>query len=153
MIFLAAGTFLPTWAHADSAGGLADIQKQLESQYPTAKATADGTDLVTAGAVLVLQKDHLQMCKVNQPVTTANYYKNGAITQNGLGGFFKAMNVLSRLGSVPGVGAAATAAPPGEMREFVSGEKFFVTSISTGPDGVVFVFMSDPIKEQRYKSS
>ena len=61
MTFLAAGTFLPTWAHADSAGGLADIQKQLESQYPTAKATADGTDLVTAGAVLVLQKDHLQM--------------------------------------------------------------------------------------------
>jgi len=160
MILLSAGGFLPALAPAQGAAGLADIQKQLLSLYPTAKATADGTDLVTAGAVLVLQKDHLQMCKVDQPATTANYYKNGAITQNGLGGFFKAMNVLSKLGSVPGVGGAAgaagaagTAAPPGDMREFVSGEKFFVTSISTGPDGVVFVFMSDPIKDQRYKSS
>ena len=160
MILLTAGGFLSPVAQAQGAAGLADIQKQLLSLYPTAKATADGTDLVTAGAVLVLQKDHLQMCKVDQPVTTANYYKNGAITQNGLGGFFKAMNVLSKLGSVPGVGAASgaagaagTAAPPGDMREFVSGEKFFVTSISTGADGVVFVFMSDPIKDQRYKSS
>jgi hypothetical protein len=169
MTFLAAGTFLPTWAHADSAGGLADIQKQLESQYPTAKATADGTDLVTAGAVLVLQKDHLQMCKVDQPLTTANYYKNGAITQNGVGGFFKAMSVFGKLGAVvPGLGGAASAtaagtgaagaagaAPPtaADMREFVTGEKFFVTHISTGPDGVVFAFISDPIKDQRYKSS
>jgi hypothetical protein len=157
MIFLTAVGLLPTLAQAQGAAGLAAIQKQLLSLYPTAKATADGTDLVTAGAVLVLQKDHLQMCKVDQPVTAANYYKNGAITQNGLGGFFKAMNVLSKLGAVPGAGAAAgaagTAAPSGDMREFVTGEKFFVTSISTGPDGVVFAFMSDPIKDQRYKSS
>jgi hypothetical protein len=160
MILLTSGGFLPALAQAQGAAGLADIQKQLLSLYPTAKATADGTDLVTAGAVLVLQKDHLQMCKVDQPATTANYYKNGVITQNGLGGFFKAMNVLSKLGSVPGVGSAAgaagaagTAAPAGDMREFVSGEKFFVTSITTGADGVVFVFMSDPIKDQRYKSS
>jgi hypothetical protein len=148
MIFLTVGGFLPTLGRAQGAAGLADIQKQLLSLYPTAKATADGTDLVTAGAVLVLQKDHLQMCKVDQPATTANYYKNGAITQGGLGGFFKAMNVLSKLSAVPGAGA-----PPTDMREFVTGEKFFVTSISTAPDGVVFAFMSDPIKDQRYKST
>ena len=29
------------------------------------KATADGTDVVTAGAVVVLQKDNLLMCRVN----------------------------------------------------------------------------------------
>lgn len=160
MTFLCAGGFVPTLVQAQGASGIAEIEKQLVSLYPTAKATADGTDLVTAGAVLVLQKDHLQMCKVDQPVTTANYYKNGAITQNGLGGFFKAMSVLSKLGAVPGVGAAAgaagaagSAAPPTDLREFVTGEKFFVTSIATTPDGVVFVFMSDPIKDQRYKSS
>jgi hypothetical protein len=151
MIFLTAGGFLPTLAQAQGAAGLADIQKQLLSLYPTAKATADGTDLVTAGAVLVLQKDHLQMSKVDQPVTTANYYKNGAITQNGLGGFVKAMNVFGKLGGA--AGAAGAAVPIGDMREFVTGEKFFVTGISTGPDGVVFAFMSDPIKDQRYKSS
>ena len=159
MTFLTAGGFLPTLAQAQGAAGLADIQKQLLSLYPTAKATADGTDLVSAGAVLVLQKDHLQMSKVDQPVTTANYYKNGAITQNGLGGFLKAMNVFGKLGGaagIPGAGAAGTAGaavPIGDMREFVTGEKFFVTGISTGPDGVVFAFMSDPIKDQRYKSS
>jgi hypothetical protein len=92
-------------------------------------------------------------------VTTANYYKNGAITQNGLGGFVKAMNVFGKLGGAVGVpgagaaGAAGAAVPIGDMREFVTGEKFFVTGISTGPDGVVFAFMSDPIKDQRYKSS
>jgi hypothetical protein len=163
MAFLATGSFWPALAHAD---GLADIQKQLESAYPTAKATADGTDLVTAGAVLVLQKDHLQMCKVEQPMSTANYYKKGAITQGGLGGFFKTMNVLSKLSAVPGLGGVASAsasagaagaaggAPAAtDMREFVAGEKFFVTQISTGPDGVVFAFISDPIKDQRYKSS
>ena len=33
-----------------------DLQKQLESAYPLTKATADNTDIVTAGAVLVDRK-------------------------------------------------------------------------------------------------
>jgi hypothetical protein len=128
------------------AQGLADIQKQLDTTYPAAKATADGTDLVSAGAVLVLQKDHLVMCKVDQPMATANFYKNGSINQGGLGGLIKAMNTLSRLGGQAG-------APPADTREFVAGEKFFVTHIATAPDGVTFTLMSDPIKDQRYKAT
>jgi hypothetical protein len=131
-------------------GGLADIQKQLTSLYPPAKATADGTDLVAAGAVLVLQKDHLQMCKVEQPLPTANFYKNGAIGQGGLGGLLKAMNALNRFTPA---GAAGGAPPAGDNREFVAGEKFFVTRIVTGPDGVTFALISDPIKDQRYKAT
>jgi hypothetical protein len=159
MLSLAAGPLflLPMTVHAQG-GGLADIQKQLTSLYSPAKATADGTDLVTAGAVLVLQKDNLQMCKVEQPLPVSNYYKNGAITQAGFSGFFKAMNVLSKFGAAGGAagaaaGSAAGAAPSGETRQFVAGEKFFVTHIATAPDGVTFAFISDPIKDQRYKST
>jgi len=158
MSLLATGSISPTYAAAEGGGGLADIQKQLTSLYNPAKATADGTDLVTAGAVLVLQKDNLHMCKVEQAIPTANFYKNGTINQGGLGGFFKAMNVLSKFGAAGGAagsaaGAAGGAAPTGDTREFVAGEKFFVTHISTAPDGVTFAFISDPIKDQRYKST
>jgi hypothetical protein len=145
---------------AQGGSSLADIQKELIELYPTAKATADGTDLVTAGAVLVLQKDNLQMCKVEQPLPSSNLYKNGAITQNGLGGLFKAINLLSKFGGAAGgvagtaAGSAAGAAPaPGDLRAFVAGEKFFVTQITTTPEGVTFAFISDPIKDQRYKST
>ncbi len=130
-------------------GGLTDIQKQLVSLYPAGKATADGTDLVAAGAVLVLQKDNLLMCKVEHALPTTNYYKNGAITQGGLGGLFKAMNALNRASAAGADGAP----PPSETREFVAGEKFFVTRIFTGSEGVTFVLMSDPIKDQRYKAT
>jgi hypothetical protein len=137
---------LPTIAAAWD-GAIADIEKQLTSLYPPAKATADGTDLVTAGAVLVLQKDNLHMCKVEEPLPTANFYKNGAINQGGLGGLIKAMNTLNRFG------APGAAPPPGATREFVAGEKFFVTRIVTTPEGVTFSFISDPIKDQRYKGT
>jgi hypothetical protein len=146
--FIAASLLFAGVAALAQSSDLADIQKQLLNLYTPAKATADGTDLVTAGAVLILQKDNLQMCKVDQPVPTANFYKNGTITQGGLGGLLKAMNTLSRLGNQGGSAGAAQ-----DMREFVAGEKFFVTRIATVPDGVVFTLMSDPIKDQRYKST
>jgi len=135
-----------TNARAQSAAALIDIQRQLVSLYPPAKATADGTDIVTAGAVLVLQKDHLLMCKVDQMVPTLNVYKNGAITQGGLGGLLHALDRLGRLG---GQGAS-----PNEVtREFVTGEKFWVTAITTRPGGVRLSLMSDPINDQRYKAT
>jgi hypothetical protein len=146
MVLVTAALFLPTFAAAQD-GGIAAIEKQLVSLYPIAKATADGTDLVTAGAVLVLQKDNLHMCKVEEPLPTSNFYKNGAINQGGLGGLIKAMNTLNRFG------APGAPPPPGATREFVAGEKFFVTRIVTTPDGVTFSFISDPIKDQRYKGT
>ncbi len=129
-----------------SDAAVADIQKELLSLYQTAKATADGTDIVTAGAVLVLQKDHLVMTKVDQAVPTRNIYKNGAISQDGLA---KMVGFLNRLQHVSqnGQDAAST------IREFVTGEKFWVTEIVTKPDGVTFNLMSDPINDQRYKAT
>jgi hypothetical protein len=89
-LFLAGGVGaallgLSTLTHAQSAAALAATQQQqLLSVYTLTKATADDTDVVTAGAVLVLQKDNLLMCRVNLPIPTPNVYKNGAIDQEGL---------------------------------------------------------------------
>jgi hypothetical protein len=145
-------------AQAPAPAPLADIQKELSSLYQTAKPTADGTDLVTAGAVLVLQKDNLMMCKVDQPIPTPNFYKNGAINQGGLGGLAKLASAAGLLGRLTGNAAASAAGSAGggaaaSTRTFVAGEKFFVTRIATEQDGVVFTLMSDPIKDQRYKST
>jgi len=120
------------------------IEKQLSQLYQTAKATADGTDLVTAGSVLVLQKDHLIMSKVETPFPTPNAYKNGAITQNG---FVAAGRLFQSLGKL---GGDAVAAGGGATREFVTGEKFWVLKIDTRADGVAMTLMSDPIKDTRY---
>jgi hypothetical protein len=132
------------------------IEKQLLQLYQTAKATADGTDLVTAGSVLVLQKDHLLMDQADQPVPTPNVYKNGAIVANGLGAanFFKAMSKLGAFNPLANNPAAGTAtAAAATTREFVAGEKMWVTRIDTRPDGVVFLLLSDPIKDQRYHAT
>jgi hypothetical protein len=119
-----------------------DLKQALETAYPLTKATADNTDIVTAGAVLVLQKDNLQMCKVSLPIPTHNYYKNGEVTQGGL------MGVLNKLGNASlGGGADATT-----TRKFVAGEKFWVTRIEVENDGVTFNFLSDPLQDVRYHS-
>ena len=121
----------------------ADLQKQLESAYPLTKATADSTDIVTAGAVLVLEKDNLQMCPVNLPIPTPNYYKNGSINQGGVVGF------LNKLGNASmGGGADGT-----KTRTFVAGEKFWVTKIQVQNDGVTFQLLTDPFQDVRYHAS
>ena len=121
----------------------ADLQKQLESAYPLTKATADSTDIVTAGAVLVLQKDNLQMCPVNLPIPTPNYYKNGSISQGGV------ISFLNKIGNASmGGGADGT-----KTRTFVAGEKFWVTKIQIQNDGVTFQLLTDPFQDVRYHSS
>jgi hypothetical protein len=122
------------------AQGNADLRKQLESTYALTKATADNTDIVTAGAVLVLQKDNLQMDKVAMPIPTHNFYKGGELNQGGLVGFF------NKLGNAS-LGAGADAA---NTRKFVAGEKFWVTKIDIEADGIEFSFLSDPIQDVRY---
>lgn len=121
----------------------ADLQKQLETSFPLTKATADNSDVVTAGAVLVLQKDNLQMCKSNMPIPTPNFYKNGSINQGGL------LSVLNKLGNASmGGGNDANA-----IRKFVAGEKFWVTKVQVDNDGVTFTFLSDPFQDVRYKAT
>jgi hypothetical protein len=130
-------------ATAQSGNSSADLQKQLESTFALTKATADSTDIVTAGAVLVLQKDNLQMCKVNLPIPTRNFYKNGEVTQGGL------LGVLNKLGNASLTGGGAEGAA---TRKFVAGEKFWVTKIQVENDGVTFQLLTDPLQDVRYHS-
>jgi hypothetical protein len=131
VIVLAALSIPPSIGTAQNPDVVATIQRQLVLRYPTAKATADGTDLVTAGAVLVLQKDHLLMNRVDQPIAVPNVYKDGAIS--GVAGKAGHVKVLGTLSKLPGFGglnplsgiavAASAADSAAATREFVTGEK------------------------------
>jgi hypothetical protein len=121
----------------------AEIQKTIESKYSLTKPTADRSDIVTAGDVIVLQKDGLQMCGVTSSAPAQNFYKNGKITQN-----FMSKARFGGLSSMMGQAGNSAA-----TRTFVSGEKFWITSVETKDDGVVFGLISDPINDVRYYST
>jgi hypothetical protein len=120
---------------------LADLQQKLESQYTLTKATADRSDIVTAGAVLVLQKDNLLMYTSSTTAPPTNTYKDGKISQGVFG-----IAACKWCRKIPGTGSA----PNVDSRTFVTGEKFWVTKIDVHDDGVVFEFFSDPINDVRY---
>jgi len=121
----------------------AAIQQKLTSQYALTKTTADKSDIVTAGAILVLKKDNLVMVDVTSTNVYQNNYKDGKISQNALG-------KLSRfhLPGVPGVPAAPTSGVA--QRTFVAGEKVWVTKIEVKDNGVNVELYSDAINNVRY---
>ncbi len=144
----------------------AAIEQKLESEYALTQATADETDIVTAGAVIVLKPKRGVL--VMAPVSTTNVYQNayvdGKITQNAAA---KVKKGFSKFGKVPGVslipGVGGTAAAAGgvastatgaEPRTFVPGEKMWVTKIDVKPDNsVVFELFTDAYADVRYKAS
>ena len=58
------------------------IQAKLVSQLKLTKATADRSDIVTAGDVVVLQKDGLMMCSTASSYAFSNTYANGVLSAN-----------------------------------------------------------------------
>ncbi len=137
-----------TGAVATAQETLAGLEKKLTDQFPLTKATADKTDIVTAGAVLVLQKDNLLMYTTTTTVPPQNTYKNGKLNH----GVFDAAKKCRFCAYVPGVNTVTAAVPNVDTRTFVTGEKFWVTKIEVEPDGVVFSLFSDPISDVRYYS-
>ena len=133
---------------AVNAQDVASIQQKLIAQYPLTKATADKTDIVTAGAVLVLEKDNLLMYTTTTTIPPVNTYKNGRISQ----GVFSAAKKCKFCAFVPGVSSVAAQVPNVDQRTFVSGEKFWVTGIEAHDDGIVFDLLSDPFNDVRYYS-
>jgi hypothetical protein len=131
---------------ADDPNSNAAIQKSLETTYALTKTTADKSDIVTGGAVLVLQKDHLLMSKVSGVDGYQNRYKDGQITQNAAG------KLARRLGHLPGIPGTPTAPSTG-TREFVAGEKIWVTKIEVKDEKVSFTLFSDPISDVRYQAT
>jgi hypothetical protein len=137
---------------APAQGQKPTLEKQLESKYTLTTPTADNTDIVIMGSVLILQKKGFSGGAVANKVPTQNNYKDGQIisatgaVRKGLGGF-------SRLGAVPGFGglagasgvAGTAAGAAGAARDFVNGEKLYVTKITVdrGKNGIVFDLISD----------
>lgn len=134
---LLAGVFWPANAQDKAA-----IEQQLTSKYTLTKTTADRSDIVTAGSILVLKKDNLLMVDVTSANVFQNTYKDGKITQNALG-------KLSRF-HFPGAPAAPSTGAA--QRTFVAGEKMWVTSIQVKDKGVDVELYTDEINNIRYRA-
>ena len=140
---------LPSAVYAQDQGAAA-IQKKLESEYQLTKTTDDRSDIVTAGSVLVLHKDKVLMVAASSKVSPCmNTYRDGKITQSRackIGG-----GIIRSPFPVPGADRAPA------TRNFVSGEKFWVTKIDvrdTGKErGVVFEFFTDAINDVRFRGA
>jgi hypothetical protein len=135
-------------------GTKASIEKKLTAEYALTKTTDDKSDIVTAGAVLVLQKDKVYMAPTDATANPCqNNYKDGKLSQSGS---CKANETFRK---IPGFGHVI----PGQdkaivTRAFVTGEKFWLTKIDvhdSGKDksGVMLEFYTDAIKDVRYKGT
>jgi hypothetical protein len=144
------GVLLVVTSFSAYAQDTAAIQKKLLSEYPLTQPTAANDDIVTAGAVLVLEKSNIMMAPVSSTNPYQNTYKNGKISQNAIGQSLKAVKLWNRL---PG----ATQQNTPDTRTFVTGEKIWVTGIEVKPDGVVFDLFTDAISngtaDVRYKAA
>jgi hypothetical protein len=134
------------------AGDGGAIQKRLVSEYALTKTTDDKTDIVTAGAVLVLQKDKLMMLAASSPNPCANTYKDGKLSPNGACRVGDVARKIPFFGSkIPGSDQAPAS------RYFVTGEKFWVTSIDVKDAGkdsaVVLNLFSDPFNDVRFATT
>jgi len=121
------------------------IQEALQAEYQLTKPTNDKTDIITAGSIVVLLKDKVLM--VASPATAnpcMNTYLDGKITPARVCGTGERIKRFGRFS--PGSGSA----PLPLTRNFVSGERFWVTKIDVKQNGVVFDFLTDPIDNSRY---
>jgi hypothetical protein len=127
-----------------TAGAQGSVQSQLEAKYQLTKPTDDKSDIVTAGAVLVLQKDKLLMYPTSTQIPPVNTYSGGRLSEGAYGVHQKLQGFGSMIGHPPPQTV--------QGRQFVTGEKFWVTGIAVQPDGVLFTLFSDPYQDVRYYS-
>jgi hypothetical protein len=143
-----------TAAQAQNPG--ASIQDKLVSQIKLTKATADRSDIVTAGDVVVLQKDGLMMCSSDSSYAFSNTYAGGVLSANynnrakDAGKSFAKNFGMSRFGLGNGASVSDSANNGCKSRKFVSGEKFWVTGIVAQKDGILVSTFSDPFSDIRY---
>lgn len=127
---------------AQTGDPIAAIQQRLNSQINVTRITADRSDIVTPGDVVVIHRPGLVMYAVFSPMPPSNSYKNGKIGQ-GWGGFGKDLAIGM---ATPGAGTAADY----PHRMFVPEEKCWVTGIQVQKDGVLFQLYSDPYGDTRF---
>jgi hypothetical protein len=124
----------------------ATLEQQLEGEYKLTTPTADNTDIVTMGSVLILQKKGFSAGAASSKVNTQNTYKDGQI-KSGAATAVRRFGGLPGIGYIPGVGTAASTAAgaAGGSRDFVNGEKLYVTkmTVDRGKDTIDFDLISD----------
>src|SRR5271157_411008 len=129
------------------------IQEKLVSQIKLTKTTADHTDIVTAGDDVVLHKDGLMMCSSDSPYAFSNSYNNGVLAANYKNRAKDAVKSFGR-GLIPVIGGGTSPTDAANnactSRQFVAGEKFWVTGIVLQRDGILVSTSSDPYNDVRY---
>ncbi len=118
------------------------LQQRLNSQFKLTKITADATDIITPGSVLVLHTDGLVMFSTNVKVSVTSSYKDGKLSI----GFGSALGTNIALAQMY-PGANITNVP---QRKFLAGEKFWVVGETVKDDGVIITVYSDPYEGTRY---
>jgi hypothetical protein len=109
---------------------LASIRQALTTKYAVTTTTADKSDIVKAGSVIVLKKSNLVTVDVVNPNLFKNTYRNGRITQ-----------------LIPPFLTNSSG-----RRTFVSGEKLWITDIAVNEKGVLITCYSDAIDNVRYSA-
>jgi hypothetical protein len=140
---LVAITLMAGLTVAAQTGDIAAIQQKLNAQFKPTITTADRSDIVTAGDVVVIHKPGLLMYAVASPLPPSNTYKNGKIGQ-GWGGFGKDLMIGMM---TPGGTTPANTYP---QRQFVPEEKCWVRGILVQKDGILVQLYSDPYDDIRY---
>src|SRR6266853_3026655 len=126
------------WLHGQDRK--AEIQKRLTSQFTLTQTTADKSDIATAAAVLVLHRDGLVTYSTANPMPPQSTYKKGKIARN--------VNFWRDVGNA--MATQVEASDDIVQRNFVAGEKFWVTNVDVKDEGVIFRLYSDPYDDVRY---
>lgn len=126
-------------------GDPAAIQQALSSKIRLTVITADRSDIVTPGDIVQINAQGLIMYAVASPMPPSNTYKNGRIGQ-GWGGFGQDLAI----GMASPGGTTAANYP---HRQFVVGEKCWVSGLHVQKDAIVFQLYSDPYDNIRYYGS
>jgi hypothetical protein len=132
----------------------AGIQRKLESEYKLTKTTDDKSDIVTAGSVLLLHVDKILMVAASSSANPCmNTYKDGKISPTKVCGAGE--NVRKHMIGPLKTLTHSDSAPA--TRNFVSGEKFWLTKVDVRSSGIVLDFFTDatPSGDQgiRYKGA
>ena len=134
----------PAWS--DDKGKL---DQQLTTAYPLTTPTADNTDIVTPGVVLILQKRGLTTGDATSSIPFQNYYKDGQIK----GGAASVVSKISHFG-IPGIPSVpSNAVGNTATRTFVNGEKVYVTGIQINNNHIIFSLFSDAYDNVHYKGT
>jgi hypothetical protein len=112
-----------------------ELELQVLTYFKPTRFTADRTDILKAGTVLVLKKQRLLMYATTEKLPPTNVYKNGRI---GLGSG-TAFDVLT-----------STSDSRIPQRTFVESEKFWMSSVTFADDGFLVNLVSDPYADVRY---